>query len=260
VIAEIAREHGSRLIQLGSGFDFTYQASKDGGEQKAEGGLIDFVSETSGQELRLERLTLGMRGLHQAANAAVALAAVAELRHQGWCISTEAIRRGLAGAVLPARVEYLPALAASSDLPVQPAVVLDTAHNQASARALVEALAELPPSRRRTLILAVSSDKDVEAILRELVPHFEQIIATQYLQNPRAVPADMLGERVREAWTQLSLSASPIVAVYGSPLAAWEAACDCASPDELVVITGSFFLVAELRPIVMPRASSETDC
>src|SRR6185295_16584466 len=120
-----------------------------------------------------------MHGPHQAANASVALATIAELRHQDWCISTDAIRQGLAPAKLPGRVEFFTG---------PPAVVLDTAHNAASARALVAALEEIAPRGPRTLILAVSHDKDVPAIVRELVPHFDRVIATQYHDNPRAVP------------------------------------------------------------------------
>ena len=102
-------------------------------------------------------------------------------------------------AALPGRVEYLAGEISEGDLPARPAVVIDTAHNQASARALAEALAELPPHGRRTLIVAASSDKDVMAILQELVPFFDRVVATQYQDNPRAVPADEMAEMVRTA-------------------------------------------------------------
>ena len=65
-------------------------------------------------------------------------------------------------------------------------VVLDTAHNPASARALVEALAEMPAAVARTLVLSISHDKDVRAIVGELAPHFDRFIVTQYQENPRA--------------------------------------------------------------------------
>ena len=117
-----------------------------------------------------------MRGPHQAANAAVALATVAELRHQGWWISAEAMRQGLSTAALPGRVEVIAG---------EPSVVLDTAHNPASAQALVDTLAEMPAASRRTLVLSISHDKDLRAIVRELVPHFDRFVITQYQENPR---------------------------------------------------------------------------
>ena len=177
MIADIAQEHGCRLIQAGRDFRHRYHERR-----------VDFEYSVAGQEHSLEDVPLAMRGAHQAANAAVALATLAELRHQGWCISIDAMRRGLALAKLAGRVEWLVG---------EPNVVLDTAHNAASAMALVATLAEIAPNGRRTLILSVSHDKDVPAIVRELVPHFDRVLATQYRENPRAVPVDDLAELVR---------------------------------------------------------------
>lgn len=243
VIAQAAREHGCRLIQLGRDFDFDY-VSGDFGFRIADCGL------KSGQT-ELNDIHLAMHGRHQAANAAVALAAVLELRRQGWCISTEAMRAGLAQTVVPARVEIISG---------RPDVVLDVAHNRASARALVEALAELPPPSRRTLILSISRDKDVRAIVAELVPHFDRVIITQYQENPRAVPAEELAAIVHELWeaspTKLweasptPIPRSPDVAIHRVPAEAWAYARQTAQPAERVCIAGSFFLAAEMRPLV----------
>ena len=65
----------------------------------------------------------GLLGRHQAANAALVLAAVEELRRQGWTIPEAAVRRGLAEVRWPARVEVVAR---------RPTVVLDAAHNVAS--------------------------------------------------------------------------------------------------------------------------------
>src|SRR5205085_7302302 len=138
-----ARDHGCRLIQLGRDFTFEYRA-------KSAIAELAFHYMVATQEHRLNSLTLAMPGRHQAANAAIALATICELRHQGWCISNDAIRSGLSQAALPGRVEITPG---------DPTIVLDTAHNPASARALVETLAELPAHSRRTLILSISHDK-----------------------------------------------------------------------------------------------------
>ena len=181
VIAQTARDHGCRLIQLGRDFTFEYRAKPAVAE-------FDFRYMVATQEFHLNSLMLAMPGRHQAANAAIALATISELRHQGWCISNDAIRSGLSRAALPGRVEIT-----SSD----PTIVLDTAHNPASARALVETLDELPRSRR-TLILSISHDKDVPAIVRELATHFDRIVVTQYQENPRAVPVQELFETVAE--------------------------------------------------------------
>ena len=237
VIAEAAREHGCRLIQLGVDFDFQYHPPGE------DCGSIDFSSTSAGDELRLVGVRLAMRGPHQAANAAVALAAIAELRHQGWCVSSDAMRVGLSQAALPGRVEILAG---------EPTIVLDTAHNPASARALVETLAELPRPGRRTLVLSVSRDKDVRAIARELAPHFDRFIVTQYRENPRAVAAEKLAEIVR----QLLTGNGAEVTVRRTPHEAWSYVCQTATPTERVCITGSFYLTAEMRQLVLDSLRS----
>ena len=78
-------------------------------------------------------IALGLLGRHQAANAAVAIAAIEALIDNGWKIPAAAIRRGLEKIVWPVRVEVVSR---------RPTVVLDAAHNAASIAALVETLAE----------------------------------------------------------------------------------------------------------------------
>jgi dihydrofolate synthase / folylpolyglutamate synthase len=239
VVAQIAREHGCRLIQLGADFDFRYRAATEAMSR----GQVDLVVAVPGQELRLEGLSLAMRGPHQAANAAVALAALAELRRQGCCISAAAMRNGLSRAALPGRVEILPG---------EPLVVVDAAHNPASARALIEALGELPRASRRTLILSISHDKDVQSIVRVLVPHFDRCIVTQYQENPRAVDVEQLAGLIR----RIHISKGAEVLVYPSPQQAWRYVCQTALPGEQVCITGSFYLAAEMRQLVLASAPS----
>lgn len=274
VIAEVAREHGCRLIQVGGEFEFEYFASRVtrvGEREIGRGGVpeptsivtsslpvlpspqlplfargsIEFKYHIPGQEFELRHAPLAMPGRHQAANAAVALATVAELRHQGWCISSEAMRTGLAQAALPGRVEIVSG---------NPTVVLDTAHNPASAKALVQSLDELPQPQRRTLIVSISHDKDVPAVVRELAPHFQRIIVTEYQDNPRAVPVNKLTEIVQK---ELGESNTP-VEVLVKPRDAWQAAVRSAAPGECICIAGSFFLAAEMRPLVIQHYAAET--
>jgi dihydrofolate synthase/folylpolyglutamate synthase len=262
VIARIARAHGCRLIQVGWDFGFTYRSCATGFasagriealaepvapitcahfEPQSAIGSLDFRYSVPGQEHQIADLSLAMRGAHQAANAAVALATVAELRHQGWCISEDAVRLGLSRAVMPGRVEVFGG---------EPTVVLDAAHNPASARALVAALAELPAAARRTLVLSISTDKDVPAIVDELAPHFERIIVTQYQENPRAMPAENLAELFRGTATPASADR---ISICPTPAEAWQHVLQTAVPGELVCLTGSFYLAAEMRPIMLAR-------
>jgi dihydrofolate synthase/folylpolyglutamate synthase len=241
VIADVAREHGCRLIQCGRDFHFEYRrAGQDRLPPTVMQGSVDFSYRVSGQDYELRGVPLAMRGPHQAANAAVALASIAELRYQGWCVSAEAMRIGLSRAALPGRVEIIAGA---------PTIVLDTAHNAASARALVEALGELPQPARRTVILSISRDKDARAIVEELAPHFDRFVVTQYQENPRAVPAESLAKIVRAALAGRTAE----VAVVAAPSQAWQHVQQTSLPAELVCITGSFFLAAELRRLAGGR-------
>jgi dihydrofolate synthase / folylpolyglutamate synthase len=257
VIAEVAREHGCRLIQLGDDFTFQYQRAATPlradnsrvspspplplSPSNSAQATMSFSYNVPGQEQHLTNISLAMPGPHQAANAAVALATIEELRHQSWCISTDAMRSGLSRAALPGRIEVIPG---------DPTVVLDTAHNPASARALVEALAELPSPTRRTLVLAVSHDKDVRAIIRELVPHFDRFIVTQYQENPRAVAVESLAIIVNEQLAERGLETT----ICATPAQAWQHVTQTASAGELICITGSFYLAAEMRPFALLNA------
>jgi hypothetical protein len=221
--------------------------------ERLEGQVKSLEEAHRVERARWEEKTDSLEGRLRSAAAAAARAEFeatveagkAELRHQGWCISAEAIRSGLAHAELPGRVEIVPG---------DPMLVLDTAHNPASARALVQALAELPAPRRRTLIVSISHDKDVPAIVHELAPYFHRFVVTQYQDNPRAVPAVKLAEMFRGELVGRNAE----VIVCDTPLDAWQAATQSAVPGEYICIAGSFFLAAEMRPFVLQHYAAET--
>ena len=122
VIARIAEEHGSRLVQLEADFDFTYRPPRHL-ETATLPAHMDFRHGTSDRKFELNDVAMSLTGSHQAANAAVAIATVMELRAQGWQISDSAVRGGVASVNWPAPIEVLSR---------QPTIVLDAAHNVAS--------------------------------------------------------------------------------------------------------------------------------
>ncbi|HMO87090.1 MAG TPA: folylpolyglutamate synthase/dihydrofolate synthase family protein, partial [Lacipirellulaceae bacterium] len=184
VIAELARAHGSRMLEAGRDFAFDYRPPHQV-DCRAGEGRVDFRQLAGGDSWELVDTPLRLLGRHQAANAALALAIVGELRRQGWLVSTDAMRAGLSSAALPGRIEVVRR---------QPTVVLDVAHNVASVQALVDCLQECFGCAERTLVFAASRDKDVAGMTRVLAPHFQRVFATQFVENPRAVPASDLAE------------------------------------------------------------------
>jgi dihydrofolate synthase/folylpolyglutamate synthase len=230
-IADVARSKNCRLYRLGHDFQFEYRAAK-GLETQDARAQLDFHGIQRKSEFGDYRgLELALLGRHQGANAAVAIATLELMRQQGFAISEEAVRTGLAAVRWPARIEVLRR---------RPTIVLDAAHNVASAAALVEVLAESFTASRRILVFATTRDKNVRGMLEVLLPHFDEVVLTRYFNNPRGVPPDDLDRLVAEL--------SPIARqVCHDPQTAWQWVSSTVQPDDLVCIAGSFFLAAEMR-------------
>ncbi len=247
VIAEIAKQHGCRRLTAGRDFRHCYHPPLQLNHQVGLGRL-DFDGDFAEEHLRLTGLPLRLLGEHQAANAALAIATIAELRNQGWPISTTAIRQALAELSLPGRVEIIGR---------QPTVVLDAAHNVASTEALVDVLETSFPGVARILLIAATRDKDVRGIVRVLLPHFQQVVVTEYQDNPRAVSTSKLGQMVRQEFDRLSdANTARKVHERNFPKDAWQLVQRLAEPDQLICVTGSFFIVAELREQLLATASA----
>jgi dihydrofolate synthase/folylpolyglutamate synthase len=179
---------------------------------------------------------LGLLGAHQIQNAAVAVTAIERLRDAGMPISDAAITRGLAEVKWPARIELISR---------HPAVILDTAHNVPSAEALVNTLREsFTVPGRKSVVFAVSSDKQFAEILRILAGYFDHFYLTKYGNNPRCVPPEKLAAVLKE------VAPGKPFTTYATSLEAWNAARGAAREADLVGVTGSVFLAGELRPVL----------
>ena len=180
---------------------------------------------------RLSCMRLALSGAHQMENAGLALAAVWALRQAGWVIPEVAIRTGLTDVRWPGRFERVVRAG-------QPTFVLDGAHTPAAAAALAETLATEMPGQQAVLVLGVSADKDLAALLHPLAPIISAVIATQ-ADHPRALPAAALA-------AHLDCGDHPLAVVPAVGAALTEAASR-AGPAGMVLVTGSLFVVASAR-------------
>ncbi len=204
-----------------------------------DGLLIDAV--TPGGELR--DLHIGLLGGHQASNAAVALAVLDALRDRhGVAVDEAALRRGLADARWPGRLELID----GTRLGVGH-VLLDGAHNPASALALAEALRQLDV-RRPVLVFGAMRGKRVEAILRALAPLQPRPIFTA-VDDPGALTPDDLARR----WQRVTGGRARAAA---NPREAVMVAASLRHADEPIVVTGSLYLVGAVRALLTGEEES----
>ena len=175
---------------------------------------------------------LGLAGAHQAGNALVAIrlleafAAVTGTRVPG-----EAVAGALADVRWPARLEWLRHPASGAR------VLVDAAHNPASARALADYLEQTGTSGL-TLVTSVMADKNVAGVVGPLLPFVGRVVVTA-AHSPRATAPAVLAAQVAALGP-----ADLVVEIVAEPERAVARALALPAP---VLLTGSIYLVGPLR-------------
>ncbi|MBC8365530.1 MAG: bifunctional folylpolyglutamate synthase/dihydrofolate synthase [Actinobacteria bacterium] len=215
-------EHPDPLFERDRDFGVTATQVAVGGQQ------VDLF----GPHGRYDEVFVSLFGSHQADNAAVALAAVEAF--VGAPLGEEVVEQGFGAVRLPGRLE----VAATG-----PLVLLDGAHNQDAARAVAEAVPELffegGGAGRRIIVFGALGPREPSEILEELAVLAPELVVTCTAPSPRAVPADRLAELARG----LGLDAEPVSSV-GDAL---RLAVTLADEDDMVLVTGSFYVLAPAR-------------
>ncbi|MEA2038602.1 MAG: folylpolyglutamate synthase/dihydrofolate synthase family protein [Thermodesulfobacteriota bacterium] len=180
-----------------------------------------------GLRRRLNGLQPGLDGRFQVRNSAVALAALEILEGKGIKISSEHIRKGLKNTLWPGRMQVI-----SKD----PTIMLDGAHNPAAVRALAYSISTELKYRRLILVIGMMKDKDKGAMLRAIVPFSDYVIYTK--------PACPRAADPRALMSAASCLRKP-GEVVPSLTNALKRSIDMADPRDLIVISGSLFVVGE---------------
>jgi len=268
VITDIARLKEAPLYLIGRDFDFSsqrtqpHQTHPEHRQSHDSNGLpssldrnidadqTDFENHFSASfhhaaaALHLDELKCRLLGEHQHHNGAICLAAIGVLNLLDWNVPVEAVRAGIETAFLPGRTEIVQ---------TNPLVMLDVAHNPASIQALVATLKRLKTwgrSNKKVLILAISKDKDHKAMLEILIPHFDVVLLTQFLNNPRSREPESLRAVAEGICRSDRLPLQ--LEVQETPSAAYQRALHMVDADGFICIAGSVYLVAEMRQIFSP--------
>jgi dihydrofolate synthase/folylpolyglutamate synthase len=178
-------------------------------------------------EIGGEIFLTGLRGRHQARNAALAAAVAREFLGVG---AERAVAAGLASVRWPGRLELFPG---------EPPILLDGAHNPQGALTLADFLENDFARRPVTLVFAAMRDKPVRELLSPLARLVARVVATQVAHSPRTMPAAALGEVARECWNPSEVFEEP---AFPDALARARA---LTPPDGAILVSGSLYLVGE---------------
>jgi dihydrofolate synthase/folylpolyglutamate synthase len=185
-----------------------------------------------GTHAAYEGFVLPLFGEHAARNAAAA--AVAMETFLGHPLDEEALREAFAAVRSPGRLEVVSR---------HPLVLLDGAHNPAGARALATTLDESFAWERLLLVVGVSANKDVAGVIRPLAPLATVAYVAPH-SSPRSAPADTVAAALEDAGVQ--------AATFPSVPEALATALADANEDDLLLVTGSLYTVADARRVLAP--------
>ncbi len=224
IVQERCATQGATLWQLGS--TFSLQTESD------DTFAVTFPDRT------YDDLRVGLHGNFQMTNAAYAIAAVHAFT-QGVAPST--VREGLQQAAIPGRLERVQE---------DPIVILDGAHNPDKIGAAAEAIDKSYGARRRVVVLSLKSDKAYRSILPHVLKDASVLVVTAFADTElwEACKPEVLAEAAAELAPGLEIRIAP------DPMQALGQAFALAHPGDLIWVTGSLYLIGDIREYWFPSA------
>ncbi len=207
--------------------DIEFSCRFDTSEALGPHTRVCLLTETS----QFMHLPVPLPGEHQALNCGLALAAIDTLKASGLSFPEVPLHDGLARTVTPGRMELVWK---------QPRIIIDGAHNPAAIKALMRSVGAYVPYDSMICVFGCCQDKDIPAMLRELALGGDKIIFTRARGTPRATePAEL-----HRIFTEQCGKMSQVAATLPDAL---ELATRAVGRDDLVCITGSFYLAGEAK-------------
>ncbi len=218
--ARLAHEQGAAEVwRRGDEFELT-------ANRLAVGGRVVSISTPMGAH---DDVALSLHGAHQGRNASCALAAVEAL--DGQRLGDDVVTAAFRSVRVPGRLEVIS---------TRPLVVLDSAHNPAGTDALAEALVDsFPVNGAVRCVIGMLSNREPSELLTPLAHHGVSVAYCCKPTSPRALDASAI--------SQAALRLGVATRVVPSVADAVDAALNDAELDDLVLVTGSFYVVSEAR-------------
>lgn len=220
-----AEEIGAPLKVINKDIEFSYRFGAT--DELGPHTRVCLITQTN----QYMHLPVPLPGEHQALNCALALATVDALKGAGFNVPESQLHEGLAKTKLPGRMELV------WD---RPRILVDGAHNAAALSALMRCVGAHVPYDSMVCIFGCCEDKDISAMLDKVALGGDKIIFTRAKSNPRAADPDELQRRFVEKSGKMSQVARTLPE-------ALDLASRAVGRDDLIVVTGSFYLVGDCK-------------
>lgn len=220
-IKEVAKLKKAKLYQI----DEHFHIKNDKIDRM--GSTFDFV----GPYVTMPEIEIKMLGPHQLKNAAVSLMALEILRQfYAFYINEDAIYSGMKNTFWPGRFELLNS---------NPTIIIDGAHNQDGAKNLKETI-KLFDYKRLIVVTGILTDKAIEDFFKELLPIADQLIVTKPDFHRAAQPSELVD-------IIHSIDNNKQVTVIEDWKEAVDTTIEIATPNDLILYTGSLYLISDIR-------------
>jgi dihydrofolate synthase/folylpolyglutamate synthase len=233
-IKRIAEKVGAPLDIIGKTIEFSYRF-----EATRMLGPHNRVCLTT-PNTKFEHLAVPLVGEHQAINCGLALGIIDRLKTRGIAINDMRAMDGLSKVTLPGRMEMVSQT---------PRVIVDGAHNAASVDALMKAIGQHVPCDSIVLIFGCCADKDVSGMLDRITSGADKVIFTN-VNNIRTANPEELAARYIEQYGKMAQVAETLEEALGIAYRA-------VTKEDLICITGSFYLVGEAKKLFAARAAAK---
>lgn len=237
VIANTAKAKNATLYTLGKQFSYT-AVSEELNRQSFN---------WEGPFRRYEGVSISMNGEHQVKNASVALMALEVLRqYYALVLEDEDVLGGFAEAKWPGRMELI-----SDD----PRILLDGAHNPESAETLAVSLKSGIYKRRKLhFMMGMLATKNHTGYLGHILPIVDTLILTEP-DYPNELDAQRLADTVRSMLPEAGVD--PVIIVEPDWKKALEKLTEMTEPEDLAVVSGSLYLISDVRTWILYKTDSE---
>lgn len=221
IIKKVAQEKSANIYSYGEDFFATF------------GGLLEqgqkVVIEGKEQE-SIGSFIVNLRGHHQVDNCAIAVRTALVLAKKEQQITLSAMEKGLLEVRWPGRFEVIIG---------QPTIIIDGAHNQDGAKGLRKNLNEFYGQKDIVFLLGILQDKDVTAIIRELIYPADKVVVVAPISERAGNPEEI----------SRKIQAAHVETAHSIPLGL-EQARRLAGKNGVVCVAGSLYLIGAARRII----------